>query len=230
MKIKAFITNRNLLTWPKKMVGQLLEIPNIEPIILDNDSSYEPLLEWYDTAPCKVIKLRRNFLHTALWNSGLFHQLVKEDYYIVSDPDLDLEGIPKDVVEKLIEGVEKFNQTKCGLALKIDDIPLEFPLRDQVLEWESPFWTSPLGDGFYNAPVDTTFSLHKTSKCRIHKVGGIRLGDKYTCRHMPWYLTKDNITEEYGYYLKHRAALAPDNPSVRKFFNDWAQKSLEEQK
>jgi hypothetical protein len=220
--IKTFIINRDLLTYPRNMVEWVKKIPELEPIILDNDSTYPPLLEWYETNPCRIIKLGFNYGHTALWTTGLFCKEVGDDpYYIVTDPDLDMSTCPLDVVDKLKEGLHRFNQPKCGLAIRIDDLPVEYPLRDQVLIWESPFWTQPLGDDFYQAPIDTTFALHDSKRCRSHIVGGIRTGGDYTIRHLPFYLTPETLDDEMVYYF--------DNSNKRissqaNFLSEWIKK------
>lgn len=204
MKIKTFIINRDLLTWPKAMVEWINNHPDLEPIILDNASTYAPLLEWYDTDPCRVIKMPTNYGHTVLWSSGVFHKELKNDpYYILTDPDLDLTTVPHDVVDKMIEGLNKYNLPKIGLAIRIDDIPDGYILKDQVLKWETPFWHTHVGDYYYKSPIDTTFALHSTEKCRGHMIGGMRIGGIYTTRHLPFYLTEDTITEEFQYFCNH---------------------------
>lgn len=226
MKIKAFIINRNLLTWPKNMVEWMTNHPDIEPIIIDNVSTYSPLLEWYDTNPCRIIKMAQNYKHKVLWTTGLFQSEVKENYYIVTDPDIDLSSVPYDVVDRLIEGIEKYNQPKVGLALKISDLPVDGPNTEQILKWESSMWSNPLENDFYAAPIDTTFALCSRERCRTHMIGGIRLGGEYTCRHLPFYLTPTNVTEEYDYYLKHREALDPDDINFRNSFNAWVDEAI----
>jgi hypothetical protein len=42
----------------------------VEPIIVDNASTYPPLLSWYETNPCKVIRLSINCGHRAPWEQG----------------------------------------------------------------------------------------------------------------------------------------------------------------
>ena len=66
MGIPVIINNRNLLTWPKAMVRDLNKWEGIGDIyIVDNGSTYEPLLEWYATNPCKVVMLGENLGHQA---------------------------------------------------------------------------------------------------------------------------------------------------------------------
>lgn len=225
--IKAFLINRDIWTWPKAMVSWMNQIPELEPIIIDNASTYQPTLDWYDTNPCRIIRLDYNGGHKVLWTSGLFQKEVKEDYYIVTDPDFDMSTCPLDVVDKLKEGLIKYNQPKCGLAIKIDDMPDEYPLKDQVLRWETGFWSKPLENDFYEAPIDTTFALHDSRKCRTHMIGGIRTGGDYTIRHLPFYLTPDNIDEEIAYYFEHCDKKVS---SQARYLNDWVQEVYKENK
>lgn len=227
-KIKCFIINRNLLTWPKAMVEWMHRVPNLEPIILDNASDYAPLLDWYDTDPCRVIRFNDNYGHTVLWSSGIYLTELKDtEYFILTDPDLDMSTIPIDVIDKLKEGINKHNVNKCGLAIRIDDIPNEYPLKDQVLFWENGFWNNYLEDDYYLAPVDTTFALHKTEKSRSYKIGGIRTGGNYTTRHLPFYLTPDTVTDEIDYYFCNCNKTIS---TQAKYLQEWTSRCINERK
>jgi hypothetical protein len=47
--ISVIINNRDLLTWTKAMVDKIKTLDNVgEIFILDNASTYKPLLEWYE--------------------------------------------------------------------------------------------------------------------------------------------------------------------------------------
>ena len=60
MNIPVIINNRNLFTWPKAMVERIKEYDGVgEIIIVDNDSTYPPLLEWYATNPCRIERLNK---------------------------------------------------------------------------------------------------------------------------------------------------------------------------
>ena len=70
MNIPVIINNRNLFTWPKAMVERIKEYDGVgEIIIVDNDSTYPPLLEWYATNPCRIERLNKNIGVAAPWIS-----------------------------------------------------------------------------------------------------------------------------------------------------------------
>jgi hypothetical protein len=206
LKVNTFLINFNLLTWPKQMVEYLLDIPEIVPIILDNNSTYLPLLEWYDkNCPVRVIRFDKNWGHHVGWDTGVIFDLFDghNPYYILSDPDLDLTNIPKDFLNVLISGFEKYHDcTKCGFGIKIDDLPKESPVYDLVPQWETRFWEKPLDDLYYDATLDTTFAVHSVERDHTGTIG-VRTGPPYITRHLPFYLTKENLTDEIRYYFDH---------------------------
>ena len=65
----------------------------------------------------------------------------------------------------LIKTMEKyhFNICKVGFALRIDDLPQHYPLKEKVIKWEKQFWTKKVNktDNIYYAEIDTTFALYK---------------------------------------------------------------------
>lgn len=224
-KIKAFIINRDLVTWPKAMVEWMNNVPELEPVILDNASTYPPLLEWYETNPCRVVRLPSNFGHKVLWSSGIIYKEITadDDYFLLTDPDLDISTVPYDVIDKLKEAIHKYNLSKCGLAIRIDDMPDEYPLKEQVLIWETPFWNETHEENLYKSPIDTTFALHDAKQSRGHKIGGARLAGEYTLRHLPFYLTKNTVTEEFRYFCNH----ADSSSTQATYLREWVNKSLE---
>ncbi|MCE1156218.1 MAG: hypothetical protein LWW91_08880, partial [Bacteroidales bacterium] len=75
----------------------------------------------------------------------------------------------------------------------------------KILAFESGYFSKPLGDGLYEAPIDTTFALHRPYAL-ISTVGGykmIRTGAPYEARHLPWYNNRMQLTAEEQYYIDH---------------------------
>lgn len=206
MKIPAFIIMFNRLTWPKKM-AEYMSDTGCEVFLVDNGSTYPPLLEWYEKCPYKIYKLGTNFGHHVLWTCDIVennHPNTK--YYIATDPDLDLTYVPPDYIEVLRSEWEQHSDPidKVGLSLEIDDLPRN-NFTAQVLDWETPFWETKTDSGFYKADIDTTFAMydHTKLKSNMSFYKGIRSPRPYTARHLPWYLTSLVGQPEELYYKDH---------------------------
>lgn len=205
-QLPVFLNNFNCLQSLQGMVAYLQKLPEVARVhIVDNGSTYPPLLDWYQTAHgCVLHRLERNLHHRAPWTSGVVTSHTKGyDNYVVSDTDLDLSGIPHDFLQVLRAGLLKFpRRSKAGPALRIDDLPDAFPLKQEVVEWERQWW-HPLDSQFYDAAIDTTFALYRTQQ--RPRVGGkhpdLRAAAPYVARHLPWYLTPATITEEDKFRL-----------------------------
>jgi len=210
MKIPVIINNRDLLTWTKAMIEKIKTYNNVgEIIILDNDSTYEPLLEWYETNPCTVLKLNKNMGHTAPWDSGCVEAL-KSDYYVTSDSDLGLENTPSDTLDYLFNRIVALGQwhiSKIGLGLDWQRVTPESPYYDHMQGYEKSRWVNSdvKIDVYTEVPIDTTFALYKR---RDYFIGGSSATFPYVARHYPWELTKEEYlkNEEFKYYIEHASS------------------------
>lgn len=176
-------------------------------VFIDNNSSYPPLINYLSSTPYQVIELGRNVGHTSPWSLGVIRSLAPKDYYIVTDPDVlpTDECIMANPVERMIAVHKKYRYYfKVGLSLKINDLPDHYPLKKEVIQWESQFWIDSLEDGVFAASVDTTFALYKPATYTYLLGPSIRLGDPFSARHMPWYSNPSDSTEEDSFY-KNRA-------------------------
>lgn len=203
MKIPVIINNRDLFTWPKKMVEKIKTYDNVgDIIILDNGSTYEPLLDWYGTNPCTIMRVE-NIGHTAPWDSGLVNSLNSE-YYVVTDSDLGIEDTPTDTLNYLFEKLEKFNLPKIGLGLEWEPTPIESPYFNHIFNYEKRrFQNSRVEDNVYfNVAVDTIFALYKNKN---YFIGGASTGNEYRAKHFPWYFTEEERenNKEFMYYIKN---------------------------
>lgn len=200
--MKVFIISYNRLT-PLKAMCEFLSQVDCTPIIIDNGSTYPPLLEWLTTCPYLVIA-GDNGGHQTLWNNHKY--LITDRYYCVTDPDLDLSDIPLDFVEHLKQGLQLFpNVIKAGFGLRIDDLP-ENPYTAEVINWEKKFWETELKNGFYLSDIDTTFAMYDNTR-QFGKLPNNRFfsavrSETYVCKHLPWYLTKE-MTDEEQFYQSH---------------------------
>lgn len=202
--IPVYVNVFNRLTTTRKLCEQLAAMPCVEVIIVDNDSTWEPLLDWYAECPYEVIRLRENLGHHAPWLSGA----VEHDpspFYCVTDCDLDLENIPSDLMSVLQRPLmwHETNIVKSGVSLRINDLP---EWQSSVKNWESRFWKRSIGHGYYVAPVDTTLAMYRrdtlhATAMQVVRVFAVRSAEPYTARHVPWYLDAENLDDENKNYF-----------------------------
>jgi glycosyltransferase involved in cell wall biosynthesis len=221
MKIPVIINNRNLYTWPKNMVESLKTFDNIgEIIIVDNNSTYEPLLEWYKTNPCEIILLNENLGQSCPWMIGLPNKR-KYTHYVVTDPDLDLTETPKDCLNILYEKLEKYSEyTKIGLSLSNYDVSLDSPYHHHLKRWSDYAWDKDtIEDGLLKKQIiDTTFGIYTSSR-HPNNDKSCSLNSPYSAKHIPWEYTYEylkNLKEEnyeFYYYLENATSAS----SYRKF-------------
>lgn len=207
MKIPIIINNKNLLTWPSKMVDDLKSFENVgEIIILDNGSTYEPLLDWYKTNPCTII-YSENLGQGATWTLELPNKL-GFDYYVVTDSDLDLSNTPKNSLLYLKEKLDSHRgYSKIGLSLYNWNVPEESPYHHFLKTWGLNNWgEDTIIDGLLTKQlVDTTFALYHID--RHHHGLSCASNSPYSVRHIPWEITNDVIQDmpnknfEFYYYL-----------------------------
>jgi hypothetical protein len=198
-KTLVFIINFNRLTLPKNICEYLSDNDTqCEPIILDNNSDYPPLLEWYEGCPFKVERMHLNYGNCVLYTSGILEKYNIHGGYIYTDPDLDLSGIPKDFLHVLQTGLDRYSWAdKCGFSLDINNLP-DNELTQDVLKWETGYWSNKLDEMYFKAPIDTTFALFRT---RMHSFECLRTDKPYCARHVPWHWTKTNIPDDERYYI-----------------------------
>ena len=201
--IPVYITVHNRLTFTRGMVEYLLACPGIKPIIVDNASSYPPLLDWYSCGGCPVQVIRRatNGGPRAAWEH---FGLDEYAYYAVTDCDLDLSRCPIDLVQHLIKGLVKHPAyCKAGLSLALDDLPSKSPLYQEIHDIEDKYWSKPLDSEWFDANVDTTFAVYRGFAAPCLYGPALRSGAPYTARHLPWYTLPGQETPEEIYYLDH---------------------------
>ncbi len=209
--MKALIIVYNRLTLPKKM-ADWLSSRGLEPIFVDNNSDYPPLLEYYKATPYQVLRMEGNYGHEVVWRHGVIETLgIKEDY-IVTDPDLDLSGVPDDFAWVLNEGLRRYPQyDKCGLSLEINHLPIK-----SARTWEERFWQQPLDSVFFHADVDTTLALYQYHKqVRYPSFSAMRTNRPYTARHVPWeYHDAKDLPEDEQYYYRTQLASIGNHSNV----------------
>lgn len=215
MNIKTFIINFNRLTLPRAM-AEWLTTRGCHVIFIDNQSTYKPLLDWYHETGQRVYQLPRNCGHTVVWHDGILDLLNVRERYIVTDPDLDLSGVPDDFIHVLNRGLDLHPDVdKCGLSLRIDDLP-DTAEGNYIRQHESKYWKKQSKSGFYDAAVDTTFALYREN-VDWYSHHAVRAPWPYTARHVSWYYDGiDNLPADEQNYFQ---AADPNFASGKKRMN-----------
>ena len=205
--IPIFINARDRLGTLQKLVDWLLQAGYRRIYILDNDSTYPPLLDYYrrleqNVPQINVIRLGRNIGHRALWEAGILETMQVDTPYVYTDPDVvPVKECPSNVLQRMLEILQKYPfLKKVGLGLKTDD--LTYYGADATREWESQFYLHPMEEGLYFATVDTTFALYRNYR-HYNLYCSARITGKYMVHHLPWYLDYDNLPEDEKYYIQH---------------------------
>lgn len=193
----VFITCRDKVTSLISLISWLEKIGQTNIYLLDNKSTFPPLLDFYKETQYKVFYLDQNLGGRALWWSGLIDMLRIEDRFIVSDSDvIPVEGCPHDVIEVFDNVLNEFPEyKKVGFGLKFDDLPDHYKHKQDVIAWEGKFYTKEISPGLYDAPIDTTFALYQPGS-EFGRTPGIRTGHPYLARHVPWYTDMENLSDE----------------------------------
>lgn len=203
MTIPIFIICRDRFTCTVNLINWFEKCGYGERIyLIDNDSAYEPLLNLYETTPHSVIMTGGNNGHHAPWSLGILEKYAKNDYYIVSDPDiLPVDECPLDAIEYWKYLLDKYeNRTKVGPSLKIDDLPDHYALKNEVINWELQFYSGYMPEsGVIYAPIDTTLAIYSPNAGQSI-AESIRTSHPYAARHTPWYIDSSNLSEEEIFY------------------------------
>lgn len=205
---KVVINNRNRLTTTKNMVDTLLYLnPSESIIIIDNGSTYAPLLEWYEIIMNNpnlnvAVHFEKNEGHLALWATGLHKEL--GDFFIYTDSDIVLpHRFPINWKEIMYNTMMQYREyDKIALAIHIDDLPDHYRYKNQVIRNEARWWLEEIDQYIYKADTDTTFALMRNFGDNCYKSLRITRPD-LICRHHGWYLDLENLDEEEKYYLEH---------------------------
>lgn len=200
----VFIISYNQLSYVKQMVDWLKKYGFKNIHIVDNQSSYKPLLNYLNKSDCIVHHMDKNYGHTVVWDSGEFDDIINNKCYIVSDCDIaPNQKLPKDFIKHLYKILCTYPYiTKVGFALNIKNLP-NTEKNKTVKKWESQFWQNQIDKDLYLANIDTTFALYRPGKIKMHSdtfYSAIRTAGNMTATHLPWLETTEN--SESAFYKK----------------------------
>jgi SAM-dependent methyltransferase len=198
------ILNFNQSRHLEKQLNWLLTAGYRNLVVIDNGSTYQPVLDYYDslsTGPVHIMRLDRNFGKFALWEANVLETLRIIGPFVYTDSDVVPEdSCPKDLVGYLATQLRRFPQIfKAGPGLRIDDLPHSYKHHKEAHDWELKFWRKPVARGLFLAAIDTTFALYRPMSAYAQEPA-LRSCWPYLARHEPWYVDSANLSEEERNY------------------------------
>ncbi len=202
--IPIIINNFNRLTFLMSLIKRLEEDGYKNIYIIDNNSTYQELLNYYKNINYTIFRLNKNIGKHALWHTHLYG-LFQNDYFVFTDSDMIPDNdCPSDYIaifKQLLEKYPKYD--KVGFGLRIDDLPDYYNLKQQVIKWENKFWEKEIENNVYRANIATTFALYRPFAAGdAESTIALRTGFPYVAKHLPWYLDSNNLSEEEKYYIQ----------------------------
>ena len=208
-ELPIYIISFNRLSYLRQTI-EMLEKYHLHNIhIIDNASTYPPLLEYLRKTPYKVYHMDKNYGHMVFFAAEEFRNVRENNYYVLTDPDVIVSGdCPKGFLNYFYTLLQKYPQfNKVGFSLKTDDIPGSSEARDLLQKWESQYYKHKLNyfpPYLYASAIDTTFALYRPQKewksNNFYKA--IRVGFPYEARHLPWYKDVSMQSAEDVFYAK----------------------------
>lgn len=217
------------------MVRQLKSFGFENIVLIDNASDSADMLDYLDGIDdVEVIRLADNLgPHHILNDHRVFSLLPR--LFCLTDPDLILNAeLPRDFLGELASLTCLHKVGKAGFALDISDRHL---MRDDLIysggrmvkiwEHEDQFWHKQLpplagGDPVYDAILDTTFAIY--NKDYFHHANiwrAVRVGGRFTARHLPWYREAGipigearayARSQQYSTYLRDATSIGGQDP------------------
>jgi hypothetical protein len=216
--LPVVVNSFNQYTYLKNLLEKLESDGFRNFMIVDNNSTYAPLLSYYDelnkSGKAAVILYGENkgphFFHM----KGVY-KLFGSLPHIYTDPDLDYDFLAPTFLTELMTVSEKYSMFKVGPALQIphsyeiDEMMYcdQDGVRWGIADWESRYWKEQVDEGlFYPGHIDTTFHLFNPTYFKVGSdlIDGIRIGkDGFIFKHLPWYKNKISPKDESDFYANH---------------------------
>ncbi|MFD2542032.1 glycosyltransferase family 2 protein [Lacinutrix gracilariae] len=207
-EIPIVIISFNQLFYLKQLVAFLIKHEFTNLVIIDNNSTYQPLLDYLDTIEkqVKIYRLQENIGHLSFWKTESIFKKYSKGYYVVTDADIVPDAnCPDDFMvtfRNLLD--EAYTRTKVGFSLKVEDIPDTNPNKEKIKQWEAQFWKTKVKPNVFKAHIDTTFALYRPNYKYQRKgfTQGWRTDYPLQAKHGGWYIDINNLSEEQEYYIE----------------------------
>lgn len=217
LSIPIIIINFNQVFYLKKQIDFYLERGFENIVIIDNNSSFPPLIEYYEEIRdlVKIEYMEKNFGHLVFFKNKNLQKKYGKGYFVITDADIvPNKNLPTNFMNILIQKLHQYFDTvnKVGFALEISNIPNYFPYKEKVLTWENKHWESEIEKDCYLTKIDTTFALYKPNYpsrfSGINFYNGLRIAGNFTAIHGGWYKNPNQLTEEEKFYEEHASSSA----------------------
>ena len=204
-KIPIIINNYNRLYFLQKLIYSL-ELRGYNNIyIIDNNSTYPPLLEYYNNKCLyPIFKLKENIGYDAIWKTEIFDKF-KHNFYVYTDSDMQIDdACPDNFLVHFLSIMQKHPLCeKVGFGIRIDNIPDYYIHKEKVIKHETHFWEKEVHKNVFRASIDTTFAVYRPycgGPANLNKET-YRTGAPYLIKHLPWYLDYAHLDKEEEYYI-----------------------------
>lgn len=207
-KIPILIINFNQLEYLKKLINFLIKADYKNIVVIDNNSIYPPLLDYYESinAFVTIVKMENNQGHRVFWKNRVLFEKYGKGYYVVSDSDIEPDkNCPEDFLQHFKNILDKNKWAiKVGFSLKMNDIPDANQHKSKIINWEKQFWEKQDENGNYISSIDTTFALYRPiNQFKLDFFyEAIRTQSPYIAKHGGWYVDSQNLTDEQDFYRK----------------------------
>lgn len=192
-------------------------------ILHDVASTFKPCLDYLEEMKAKgylVYRTETNHHHTVMESVNTYLDEHPEcKYYVITDPDVELDNVNGDILEFYAFLLDKFNVKAVGPKLRIDDIPDYYPRKNNVLDNNKDLWSQQESEIEYKGNIfkyiiwniDTTFQLrsvnNRVADFPIMK-NAILCSSPYSARHLDWYINPNNLSEDQIFYAKNTTKIA----------------------
>jgi len=220
--VPVFIISFNRLDCLRKLVAWLETAEQAQPIIIDNGSTYPPLVQWLDSMKnaLPIERFADNGGPYRVWNQRLFERFTNArlPFYVVTDPDVvPIADCPRDAIPRLIDVWQATRCPKVGLSLRLEGIPDTLPTCQDLRHWEASLqrpeqtidFAGPNGTvrAHRDSLLDTTFQVnHREFLPPAQGSPGIRLAAPYQADHLGWQIDPRNLGDEDRFYWRTASA------------------------
>jgi len=185
-------------------------------VILDNGSSYAPLLSYYQGLTqiriANIIYYNQNRGPHYFFLNNVYQHLFESTPFLYTDPDMAWDDISEEFLTQLFDLSHRYKTFKVGCALRLPSdsvIKPNLPTFNcnnriyTVHQWEEQFWINPVQHNVYAAPIDTTMHLFNPVYYSPGQalITGLRVaGEGMEAIHLPWFKADPCPPEELAFY------------------------------